>query len=139
MSRTERLRKGCDRGAEVGRRHGSRLADERPNDGQGQSDGTFMWTTRQKTQLELALGPVAKGEAWSAGRQGTEARMARADPERPTVGRGPSIEAVRQPGNLELVTGASGATRGARLRQDDRRSVGRAPGGPLARDQVPAS
>ena len=31
---------------------------------------------------------------------GTESRMARADPERPAVGPGPSIEAVRQFGNL---------------------------------------
>jgi len=60
-----------------------------------------MRTRRQKIQLELALEPAAKGEAWSTGRQGTEARMARADPERPATGQGPSIEAVTQPGNLK--------------------------------------
>ena len=35
-SRTERVRKARDRGAEVSRRHSSRLADEGLNDGQGQ-------------------------------------------------------------------------------------------------------
>ena len=35
-SRTERARKGRHRGAEVSRGHSSRLADEGPNDGQGQ-------------------------------------------------------------------------------------------------------
>ena len=35
-SRTERVRKARDRGAEVSRRHSSRLADEGQNDGQGQ-------------------------------------------------------------------------------------------------------
>ena len=34
-SRTERFRKGRYRGAEVSRGHSSRLADEGPNDGQG--------------------------------------------------------------------------------------------------------
>ena len=34
--RTERVRKDRHRGAEVSRRHSSRLADEGPNDGQGQ-------------------------------------------------------------------------------------------------------
>ena len=62
-----------------------------------------MRTRRQKIQLELALGPAAKGEAQSAGDQGTEACMARAAPECPATGPGPSIEAVIQPGNLEKV------------------------------------
>ena len=35
-SRTERVRKARDRGAEVSRGHSSRLAGEGPNDGQGQ-------------------------------------------------------------------------------------------------------
>ena len=60
-----------------------------------------MRTKRQNTQLELALEPEAKGEAWSAGDRGTEARMARADPERPAAGRGPSMEAVVAPGNVK--------------------------------------
>ena len=34
-SRTERVRKAGERGAEVSRGHSSRLADEGPNDGQG--------------------------------------------------------------------------------------------------------
>ena len=59
-----------------------------------------MRTKRQNIQLELALEPEAKGEARSAGVRGTEARMARADPERPAAGRGPSMEAVVEPGNL---------------------------------------
>ena len=45
-----------------------------------------MRTRRQNIQLELALEPEAKGEARSAGNRGTEARMARAEPERPAVG-----------------------------------------------------
>ena len=45
-----------------------------------------MRTRRQNIQLDLALEPEAKGEARSAGDQGTEARMARAEPERPATG-----------------------------------------------------
>ena len=45
-----------------------------------------MRTKRQNIQLELALEPEAKGEARSAGGQGTEARMARAEHERPAAG-----------------------------------------------------
>ena len=98
--RTERFRKGRDWGAEVSRWHSSRLAGEGLNDGQGYQNGTLMRTERQNIQLELALEPTAKGEARSAGRQGTEARMARVAPERPAAGQGPSMEAVIQPGNL---------------------------------------
>lgn len=53
-----------------------------------------MRTKRQNIQLELALEPEVKGEARSAGAQGTEARLARAEPERPTAGQGPSMEVV---------------------------------------------
>ncbi len=60
-----------------------------------------MRTKRQNIQLELALEPEARGEARSAGDRGTEARMARADPERPAAGRGPSMEAVVAPGNMK--------------------------------------
>ena len=60
-----------------------------------------MRTRRQNIQLELVLEPEAKGEARRAGTQGTEARMARAEPERPTAGWGPSMEAVVEPGNLK--------------------------------------
>ena len=41
-----------------------------------------MRTRRQIIQLELALQPVAKGEAQSLDTQGTEARTAHAEPER---------------------------------------------------------
>ena len=44
-----------------------------------------MRTKRQNIQLELALEPAAKGEARSAGARGTEARTARAEPERPAA------------------------------------------------------
>ena len=44
-----------------------------------------MRTRRQNIQLELALEPVAKGEARSPDTQGTEARTAHAEPERPAV------------------------------------------------------
>ena len=60
-----------------------------------------MRTRRQKIQLELALEPAVKGEARSAGDQGTEARVAHAVPDRPATGPGPSMEAVVQPGNLK--------------------------------------
>ena len=59
-----------------------------------------MRTKRQNIQLELALEPEAKGEARSAGTRGTEVRMACAEPERPAAGRGPSMEAVVEAGNL---------------------------------------
>ena len=45
-----------------------------------------MRTKRQNIQLELAWEPAAKGEARSAGGPGTEARTARAEPERPAAG-----------------------------------------------------
>ena len=60
-----------------------------------------MRAKRQNIQLELALGPAAKGEARSAGDRGTEARMACAEPERPAAGQGPSMEAMAEPGNLK--------------------------------------
>ena len=60
-----------------------------------------MRTKRQNIQLELALEPAAKGEARSAGAQGTEARTSRAEPERPAAGQQPSMEAVVEPGNLK--------------------------------------
>ena len=44
---------------------------------------TLMRTRRQNIQLELALEPVAKGEARSPDTQGTEAHTAHAEPERP--------------------------------------------------------
>ena len=60
-----------------------------------------MRAKRQNIQMELALEPEEKGEARSAGDQGTEARMARAEPERPATGQGPSMEEVVEPGNLK--------------------------------------
>ena len=45
-----------------------------------------MRAKRRNIELELALEPEAKGEARSAGAQGTETRMARAEPERPAAG-----------------------------------------------------
>ena len=62
---------------------------------------TLMRTRRQNIQLELALEPAAKGEARSPDTQGTEARTARAEPERPAAGQQPSMEAVVEPGNLK--------------------------------------
>jgi RNA-directed DNA polymerase len=55
---------------------------------------------RQKIQLELALAPVAKGEARAAVAEGTEVCVARAAPERPAAGLAVSMEAVVEPGNL---------------------------------------
>ena len=72
-----------------------------------------MRTRRQKIQLELAWEPASKGEARSAGSQGTEARMARAAPERPAAGPGPSMEAALQPGNLKKALARVRRNRGA--------------------------
>ena len=47
-----------------------------------------MRTRRQNIQLELALEPVAKGEARNPDTQGTEARTAHAEPA-PTLRYGP--------------------------------------------------
>ena len=79
-----------------------------------------MRTRRQNIQLELALEPVAKGEARSPDTQGTEARTAHAEPERPAAGQQPLMEAVVEPGNLKKalarvrrnrgVTGVDGMT-----------------------------
>jgi RNA-directed DNA polymerase len=55
---------------------------------------------RQKNQVELNLGTGAKGEAPSAAAQETEARAAKACPERPAVA-GPSMEAVVERENLK--------------------------------------
>ena len=44
-----------------------------------------MRTRRQNIQLELALEPVAKGEARSPDTQGTEAHTTHAEPERPAA------------------------------------------------------
>ena len=45
-----------------------------------------MRAERQNIQMELVLGPEVKGEARSAGNQGTEARTACAEPEHPAAG-----------------------------------------------------
>ena len=58
-----------------------------------------MQAPRQNIQLEPALEPVVKGEARSPSPRGTEACLARAGPERPAVGWGPSMEVVVEPGN----------------------------------------
>ena len=57
----------------------------------------LMRTRRQNIQLELALEPVAKGEARNPDTQGTEARTAHAEPERPAAGQQPLMEAVVEP------------------------------------------
>ena len=56
-----------------------------------------MRTKRQNIQLELAWEPAVKGEARSTGAQGTEARMARAGPERPAAGQASSLLKPVQP------------------------------------------
>lgn len=59
-----------------------------------------MGAKRQNNQLELAFGTAAKGEARSAASGGTEASTARAEPERPAAGLGPSMEAIVERDNL---------------------------------------
>jgi len=112
-SRTERLRKGRDCGAEVSRRHSNRSAGEGLNDGQGYQDGTLMRTKRKNIQLELALEPEAKGEARSAGGRGTEACVARAEPEHPVAEQGVSMEAVVEPGILKKARARVRGNKGA--------------------------
>ena len=74
---------------------------------------TLMRTKRQNIQLELALEPVAKGEARSPDTQGTEARTAHAEPERPAAGQQPLMEAVVEPGNLKKALARVRRNRGA--------------------------
>ena len=87
-----------------------------------------MRSKRRNIELELALEPEAKGEARSAGAQGTEARMARAEPERPAAGQGPSMEAVVEPGNLPARPRLSQIPT-SRLNPSNRRVRTRMPGG----------
>jgi RNA-directed DNA polymerase len=54
---------------------------------------------RQKIQLELAFGVVAKGEAQNAMTEGTEAVAASSRPESPAA-MGPSMEAIVARDNL---------------------------------------
>ena len=72
-----------------------------------------MRTRRQNIQLELALEPVAKGEARNPDTQGTEARTAHAEPERPAAGQQPLMEAVVEPGNLKKALARVRRNRGA--------------------------
>ena len=72
-----------------------------------------MRAKRQNIQMELVLGPEVKGEARSAGSQGTEARTACAEPEHPAAGQGPSMEAVVEPGNLKKALGRVRRNKGA--------------------------
>ena len=75
----------------------------------------LMRTRRQNIQLELALEPAAKGEARSPDTQGTEARTARAEPERPAAGqRHPSPQPCRlTPSNRRVRTRTHGGVGGA--------------------------
>jgi RNA-directed DNA polymerase len=66
----------------------------------GWQDGELVRAKRQKNQLELAFGTVARGEAPSAVSEGTEARAARAGPESPAARLGPRLEAVVERDNL---------------------------------------
>lgn len=75
-------------------------AGEGPNGGVGWKDGELVRAKRQKNQLELAFGAVARGEAPSAVSEGTEARAARAGPESPAAELGPRLEAVVERDNL---------------------------------------
>ena len=72
-----------------------------------------MQTRRQKIQLGLVLGSAAKGEARSAGRQGTKACMARATPERPATRREAPMEPVLQAGNLKKALACFRRSQGA--------------------------
>ena len=82
-----------------------------------------MRTKRQNIQLELALEPAAKGEALSAGARGTEARTARAEPERPAAGQETVDGGGRRARKSEEGAGACPARQqgGARRRRYDRR------------------
>ena len=98
-----------------------------------------MRTRRPNVQLELALGPAAKGEVRVAGGQGKEARVARRA--RTPGDRAGAVNGGGPPAwQLEEGAGACPAPpRGARCRRDGARRLGRSPERPLDRDQVPAS
>lgn len=74
--------------------------NEGPNGGVGKKDGDLVRVKRQKSQLELAFGAEATGEAPRAAPEGTEARTARADPNGPAVRVGPSMDRVVERDNL---------------------------------------
>jgi hypothetical protein len=67
---------------------------EGPNGGVGKKDGDLVRVKRQKSQLELAFGTEARGEAPSAAPEGTEARVATAAPDGPAVPVGPTMETL---------------------------------------------
>jgi len=68
-------------------------------------------TRRQSNQLKLAFGKAQKGEARSAGSEGTEVRAARAGTEHPAAG--PTMEEVLEPGNLKKALGRVRRNKGA--------------------------
>ncbi len=76
-----------------------------------------MRTMRQKIQLELALAPVAKGEARAAVAEGTEVCVARVDPERPAAQARAAFLAARldriNPSNRRVRTRTHGGVGGA--------------------------
>ncbi len=59
-----------------------------------------MRTRRPKNQLQLAFGAEAKGEARSPAPEGTEVRVARAEPESPAALVGPAMERIVARDNL---------------------------------------
>ena len=67
----------------------------------GKEDGELVRAMRRKNQLELAFGTEARGEAPSAGPEGTEARAAHAEREGPAAVLGPCMEAVVERENLK--------------------------------------
>jgi hypothetical protein len=94
---------------------------------------------RRNTQLDLAFGTEARGEAPSAAPGGTEASAARAGPERPAAALGPCMEAVVDRDNLRKALRQVQRNKGAPgVDGDDRRRLGGPPEGPWARDQGPA-
>lgn len=63
-------------------------------------DGKLVRTKRQKNQLELAFGAMAKGETPRSASGGTEARTARTEPGRPAAKTGPRMERIVERDNL---------------------------------------
>ena len=99
-----------------------------------------MRTRRQKIQLELALEPVAKGEARSAGEPRDRSPHGACRPRTPAQsGRDRRWRRPVQPGKLKkALARVRRNPGGARCRRHDDRRSGRSPEKPLARDQVSA-
>jgi RNA-directed DNA polymerase len=88
---------------------------------------------RQKTELEITLRAGARGEARSAGAEGTEARAATTEVESRAAG-WPSMEAIVERDNLRKALAQVKRNKGAAGSWHEPRCTGPLPEGALAHD-----